>query len=258
MPLRLRGVSLTYGADVRALSNITLTVSEGICGLLGEAGAGKSSLMRVLAALQHADSGRIHFRGVDFAAHADHARHLVGYVPQEPCSYPNVPAEVLLLHTAALRGISYAGARRAVVEAVLRQTRLWDARKIDVGYFSDGMQMRLAVALALLGNPGLLLIDTQPSNLPRDERDSFITIVRELRYNRVVMLAAAVADDVAAVCERVVIIDRGRVAGDVMFTASKCLEQKTAELEDACARVSIAALDAPCRARTSAVERVSA
>src|SRR5688500_5574896 len=128
-------------------------------GLLGPNGAGKSTLMSMIATLQDPDAGSIHLGDLDVLAQKDEVRRTLGYLPQEFGVYPKVSAEELLDHFALLKGVGDRRERRAVVEALLRQVNLWDVRRQKLGGYSGGMRQRFGVAVALIGNPRLLIVD---------------------------------------------------------------------------------------------------
>ena len=133
MELKITGVSKTYSNGVQALKGVTLTIPPGMYGLLGPNGAGKSTLMRILATLQEPDAGTIHLGDLDVVQQTDEVRKTLGYLPQEFGVYPKVSAEALLEHFALLKGVGERRARRQVVEALLRQTNLWEVRKQKLG-----------------------------------------------------------------------------------------------------------------------------
>ena len=126
MELQIRNVSKTYSNGVQALKQVTLTIPAGMYGLLGPNGSGKSTLMRTIATLQEPDEGGIRLGDIDVLTQKDDVRKTLGYLPQEFGVYPKVRAEDLLDHFAVLKGITRRGERREVVEALLRQTNLWD------------------------------------------------------------------------------------------------------------------------------------
>src|SRR5687768_7146964 len=128
MELQIRGVSKTYPNGVQALKGVTLTIPAGMYGLLGPNGAGKSTLMRILATLQEADTGTAELGDIDVLRQKDEVRKTLGYLPQEFGVYPKVSAVELLDHFAILKGIADRTARRETVDALLRQTNLWDVR----------------------------------------------------------------------------------------------------------------------------------
>src|SRR6187399_680001 len=133
MHLAIRSVSKTYANGVRALHDITLNIPLGMYGLLGPNGAGKSTLMRTVATLQEPDAGSIHLGELDVLADRERVRETLGYLPQEFGVYPATTAERLLDHFAVLKGITRRGERRQAVEALLRQTNLYDVRKKKLG-----------------------------------------------------------------------------------------------------------------------------
>src|SRR5918992_1543130 len=124
MELQIRDVSKTYPNGVQALKDVTLTIPAGMYGLLGPNGAGKSTLMRILATLQEADEGSVRLDDIDVLNQKDEVRKTLGYLPQEFGVYPKASAEELLDHFALLKGVADRGERKAVVDALLRQTNL--------------------------------------------------------------------------------------------------------------------------------------
>jgi len=219
MELQIRGVSKTYPNGVHALKDVTLTIPAGMYGLLGPNGAGKSTLMRILATLQEADAGSICLedpsagsgQGIDVLARKDEVRKTLGYLPQEFGVYPNVSAEALLDHFALLKGIAERRARREIVEALLHQVNLWEVRRQRLGGYSGGMRQRFGVAVALLGNPKLMIVDEPTAGLDPAERVRFLNLLSELGENSVVLLSTHIVDDVSELCTRMAIIDQGEI-----------------------------------------------
>ena len=220
MPLELRieNLSKTYPNGVKALQHVSLTIQAGMFGLLGPNGAGKSTLMRILATLQEPDEGTIRLvdpsapsGGIDVVRQKDAVRETLGYLPQDFGVYRNVSAEKLLDHFAVLEGIADRGERRVVVEALLQQTNLWGVRKQKLGGFSGGMRQRFGIAIALLGNPKLLIVDEPTAGLDPAERVRFLNLLSELGENSVVILSTHIVEDVSELCTRMAIIDKGRI-----------------------------------------------
>jgi ABC-type multidrug transport system ATPase subunit len=218
MELQIRGVSKAYPNGVRALKDVSLTIPAGMYGLLGPNGAGKSTLMRILATLQEADAGSatlvdtsLPAGNIDVLTQKDEVRKTLGYLPQEFGVYPNVSAETLLDHFALLKGIAQRPARREVVEALLHQVNLWDVRKQKLGGYSGGMRQRFGVAVALLGNPKLMIVDEPTAGLDPAERVRFLNLLSELGENSVVLLSTHIVDDVSELCTRMAIIDQGEI-----------------------------------------------
>jgi ABC-type multidrug transport system ATPase subunit len=211
MTLQIRGISKAYPNGVQALKDVTLTIPSGMYGLLGPNGAGKSTLMRILATLQEPDAGSAQLDGINVLAQKDEVRQTLGYLPQEFGVYPKVSAEDLLEHFAVLKGIAGRRARKETVEALLRQTNLWEQRKQKLGGYSGGMRQRFGVAVALLGNPKLMIVDEPTAGLDPAERVRFLNLLSELGENSVVLLSTHIVEDVSELCTRMAIIDKGEI-----------------------------------------------
>ena len=211
MELHIRDVSKTYANGVQALKQVTLTIPVGMYGLLGPNGAGKSTLMRILATLQEADEGSAHLGEIDVLHQKDEVRQTLGYLPQEFGVYPKVSAEDLLDHFAVLKGIAERRARREVVEALLRQTNLWEVRRQKLGGYSGGMKQRFGVAIALLGDPKLMIVDEPTAGLDPAERVRFLNLLSELGENSVVLLSTHIVEDVSELCTKMAIINEGEI-----------------------------------------------
>jgi ABC-type multidrug transport system ATPase subunit len=141
----------------------------------------------------------------------DAVRETLGYLPQEFGVFPKVSAEKLLDHFAILKGITTRGARKEVVEALLRQTNLWDVRRQKLGGYSGGMRQRFGVAVALLGNPKLMIVDEPTAGLDPAERVRFLNLLSEVGENSVVILSTHIVEDVSELCTRMAIINRGEI-----------------------------------------------
>ncbi|HEV8237590.1 MAG TPA: ABC transporter ATP-binding protein [Gemmatimonadaceae bacterium] len=211
MDLRIEHLSKTYGNGTRALNDVSLTIPRGMFGLLGPNGAGKSTLMRILATLQEADSGSATLGDIDVLRDKDSVRRTLGYLPQEFGLYPKVTAEDLLDHFAVLKGITDGVERRRIVGALLEQTNLQGARHQQLGAYSGGMRQRFGIAVALLGKPGLIIVDEPTAGLDPAERVRFLNLLAELGENAVVILSTHIVDDVSDLCSRMAIIDRGEI-----------------------------------------------
>ena len=211
MELQIRSLSKRYGNGVHALKDVTLNIPRGMFGLLGPNGAGKSTLMRTLATLQDPDEGSARLGDIDVLCDKPRLRETLGYLPQDFGVYPKETAERLLTHFAALEGITDRVARREVVEALLRQTNLWDVRRQKLGGFSGGMRQRFGIAVALLGNPQLVIVDEPTAGLDPAERVRFLNLLSELGENAVVILSTHIVEDVSELCSRMAIIDRGEI-----------------------------------------------
>lgn len=211
LSLSICNVSKTYANGVKALNNISLEIPPGMYGLLGPNGAGKSTLMRILATLQEPDQGEVYLGDIDVLHQKDELRKTLGYLPQDFGLLKNVAAEKLLDHFAVLKGITHGATRKEVVESLLRQTNLWDKRRQKLGGFSGGMKQRFGIAVGLLGNPKLMIVDEPTAGLDPAERVRFLNLLSELGENSVVILSTHIVEDVAELCTRMAIIDKGEI-----------------------------------------------
>ena len=211
MELKIERLSKTYPNGVHALRDVSLTISPGMFGLLGPNGAGKSTLMRILATLQEADAGSATLSQIDVLRDKEAVRRTLGYLPQEFGVYPRATAEELLDHFAVLKGVTDGRERREVVRSLLEQTNLWEARSRRLGTFSGGMRQRFGIAVALIGNPKLMIVDEPTAGLDPAERVRFLNLLSELGENSVVILSTHIVEDVTELCTRMAIIDKGEI-----------------------------------------------
>jgi ABC-type multidrug transport system ATPase subunit len=211
MQLTIRDLSKSYPNGTQALKDVSLAIPRGMFGLLGPNGAGKSTLMRILATLQEPDEGSIRLGELDVLREKDEVRKTLGYLPQSFGFHPKVSAERLLGHFAVLKGIAGPGERRDVVESLLRQTNLWEVRRQRLGTFSGGMRQRFGVAVALLGNPRLIIVDEPTAGLDPAERVRFLNLLSAIGEDSVVVLSTHIVEDVEELCTRLAIIDRGEI-----------------------------------------------
>jgi ABC-type multidrug transport system ATPase subunit len=169
--------------------------------------------MRIIATLQEPDEGEgfVRFGDIDVIRDKEKVRQTLGYLPQSFGFHPRVSAQRLLEPIAVLMGLGEAGGRRDVVESLLRRTNLWDVRKQRVGTFSGGMRQRLGVAVALLGNPKLIIVDEPTAGLDPEERVRFLNLLSEIGEESAVLLSTHIVEDVEELCSRLAIIDRGEI-----------------------------------------------
>lgn len=209
MELVIRNLSKTYSNGVKALDNVSLTISKGMFGLLGPNGAGKSTLMRTIATLQEADSGSIMLGDLDVMKDKMELRKQLGYLPQEFGVYPKISAYDMLDHIAILKGIK--DNRKSMVEELLKRVNLWDVRKKALGGFSGGMKQRFGIAQALIGDPRLIIVDEPTAGLDPGERNRFYNLLSEIGEQVIVILSTHIVEDVKELCSQMAIIDKGRL-----------------------------------------------
>ncbi|MGA8037352.1 MAG: ABC transporter ATP-binding protein [Candidatus Acidiferrales bacterium] len=211
MALTITGLSKTYPNGVKALKNLSLTIGNNMFGLLGPNGAGKSTLMRTVATLQDPDEGSVTLDGIDVLKQKNEVRKVLGYLPQEFGVYPKMSASDMLTHLAILKGITSTGERKEIVDALLQQTNLWDARKKSLSTYSGGMKQRFGIAQALLANPKLIIVDEPTAGLDPAERNRFLNLLSSIGRSVTVILSTHIVDDVRELCSRMAIIASGEV-----------------------------------------------
>ncbi|MBS1737943.1 MAG: ABC transporter ATP-binding protein [Bacteroidetes bacterium] len=211
MKLSIQNLSKTYPNGVQAIKNVSLELQEGMFGLLGANGAGKSSLMRTIATLQPADSGSIFLDDINVLQQKTAVRQVLGYLPQEFGVYPRVSAVMMLDHIARLKGILHAAERRDTISYLLDKVNLTKDKNRYLGTYSGGMKQRFGIAQALLGNPKLIIVDEPTAGLDPAERNRFYNLLSDIGENTVVILSTHIVEDVHTLCSRFAIISSGEV-----------------------------------------------
>jgi len=210
--VRADGLSRRYGA-VRALDGVDLTLGRGITGLLGPNGAGKTTLLSILATVGEPDAGQVSAFGLDprNAAERVEIRRRLGYLPQELGYHRHFTAAAFLDYVAILKEITDRRRRAQEVARVLAATGLEDRARTRIRALSGGMRQRLGIAQALLGEPELLILDEPTAGLDPEQRLRFRELLSGLPGEPVIVLSTHQADDIAAICPRVVVLLRGQV-----------------------------------------------
>ena len=211
MELTIQNISKTYPNGIEALKNVNLKIGNGMFGLLGPNGAGKSTPMRTIAALQDSDEGTITVGDIDVSKDKQSLRDILGYLPQEFGVYPKISANDLLDHLAVMKGITDTKQRKEVVESLLYQTNLWEAKDQKLGTYSGGMKQRFGIAQALIGDPKLIIVDEPTAGLDPMERNRFHNLLSEIGENVIVILSTHIVDDVSDLCNNMAIILNGEV-----------------------------------------------
>lgn len=210
MELIIENVSKIYRGKVQALRGFSLTLAPGVLGLLGPNGAGKSTLMRILSTVTRPTSGRVLWNGTDIAKEPDTLRAVLGYLPQDFGVYPNLNAVEFLEYMAAVKGIEAGRARRRITE-LLELVNLTDAARRPLGGYSGGMRQRVGIAVALLNDPHLLIVDEPTAGLDPEERVRFRNLLSEFAGERIVILSTHIVSDVEAVATGIALIAAGQL-----------------------------------------------
>lgn len=197
----------------QALDGATFDMGHGVTGLLGPNGAGKTTLLRILATVAAPDSGSVDVFGHDPAdAHGrTEIRRMMGYLPQDPGFQRGFSVFEFVDYVAILKEMTGRRARHDEVRRVIEAVDLGAVSGKRVRALSGGMKRRTALAAALLGDPRLLILDEPTAGLDPEQRLRFRELVSHAGEGRGVLLSTHQTEDVAALCQDVVVLDRGRV-----------------------------------------------
>ncbi|MFR0353483.1 ABC transporter ATP-binding protein [Streptomyces sediminimaris] len=209
------GLSLSYGGT-RALDDVSLRLTPGVTGLLGPNGAGKTTLLRVLATAVPADRGAFTALGYDpaTAGGRQEVRRRLGYLPQTPGFHPDFTAFEFVDYVAILKELTDRAARHREVRRVLDEVDLAGVRGKRIKKLSGGMRQRVALAAALVGDPGFLALDEPTVGLDPEQRMRFRELIARAGEGRTVLLSTHQTEDVAMLCHRVLVMAGGRIRFD--------------------------------------------
>ncbi|MEV6169007.1 ABC transporter ATP-binding protein [Streptomyces sp. NPDC051954] len=209
------GLGLRYGGT-RALDDVSLRLTPGVTGLLGPNGAGKTTLLRVLATAVPPDQGAFTVLGHDpaTAAGRHQVRRNLGYLPQAPGFHPDFTAFEFVDYVAILKELTDRAARHREARRVLECVDLSDVRGKRIKKLSGGMRQRVALAAALVGDPGFLVLDEPTVGLDPEQRMRFRELIAQAGEGRSVLLSTHQTEDVAMLCHRVLVMASGTIRFD--------------------------------------------
>ena len=207
--LTLLHVTKRYG-DLTALSDFSMRFRQGIYGILGANGAGKSTMMNLITDNVRRDEGRILYGRTDILDLGDKFRKVLGYMPQQQGIYEQMTAESFVSYMGRLKGLRGRELREEC-ERVLALANLTDVRHKKAGGFSGGMKQRLLLAQALLGNPQVLLLDEPTAGLDPRERIRIRNFIKELSKDRIVLLATHIVSDIESIADYVLLMKKGQL-----------------------------------------------
>lgn len=195
---------------VKAVNNLSLSIENGVYGLLGVNGAGKTTLMRMICTLLHPTSGSIKYEGKDiFDMDCDY-RNLLGYLPQDFGFYPDFSVTDYLNYIASIKGLSKTASKKRV-ETVLQQVGMEKYKTIKMKKLSGGMKRRVGIAQAILNNPKILILDEPTAGLDPGERIRFRNLISELSEERIVLLSTHIVSDIESIARKVFFMKNGSI-----------------------------------------------
>ena len=211
--IETQGLTKSY-RDLVAVSDLTFKVAKGeIVGFLGPNGAGKTTTMKMLTGFMPPTAGVARVAGFDILDAPMEVRRRIGYLPEQPPVYTDLTVREYLLFVGRLKGLT--GARlRGEVDRVIEVTRLGDERGTLIQVLSKGFRQRAGLAQALLGDPEVLVLDEPTVGLDPRQIGEVRALVRGLAGSHTVLLSTHILQEVTATCDRVIVINRGRIVAD--------------------------------------------
>lgn len=209
MELELKNVTKDF-SGVRAVDNLSFSMTGGVYGLLGVNGAGKTTLMRMLTTLLIPSSGSITWDGRDIFRMEGEYRKLLGYLPQEFGFYPEFSVRDYLHYIASIKGIPPAAAKRRV-KTLLEQVGLSNVQGRKMKTLSGGMKRRAGIAQAMLNDPKILILDEPTAGLDPNERVRFRNLISELSEDRIILLSTHIVSDVEYIAGEILLMKEGRI-----------------------------------------------
>lgn len=207
MELIAENITKRYGTKT-ALDCFSYSFRPGIYGLLGPNGAGKSTLIGIITTGMKASSGRLFFEGEDTRRLGRKYRRCIGYMPQHQKLYEDFSLRRYLYYISALKGLNRMEAKDEVEKAI-RAVNLWEVRDDVIGTYSGGMKQRSLLAQAILGNPGIVVMDEPTVGLDPMERIHFRELVSSIAEEKIVIIATHIVSDLEKLASEIIFLNKG-------------------------------------------------
>ena len=205
MKIEIKNLTKTY-ANIKAVNNLSLTLDEGIYGILGPNGSGKTTLINLLTDNVKRTDGEILINNKDILSLGAKYRDLIGYMPQQQALYNDFSAYMYLKYMCSVKGIKQ---NNELINYMLNKVNLYDVKNSKVGTFSGGMKQRLMFAQALLNNPKILILDEPTAGLDPKERINFRNMLAELSKDKIILLATHIVSDIECIADEVLLLKKG-------------------------------------------------
>jgi ABC-2 type transport system ATP-binding protein len=223
MSIEVTAISKSYGSQ-KALDNISFSVKKGeIVGFLGPNGAGKSTLMKILTTYISADQGTALVNGFDVATQAKDVELSVGYLAEHNPLYLDLYIKEFLAFNADVYKVD-----KSRIQEVITMTGLTPEQHKKIGQLSKGYRQRVGLAAALLHNPDVLILDEPTTGLDPNQLVEIRELIRNIGKNKTVFLSTHIMQEVEAICDRVIIINEGKIVTDKKL--DKILTEETIQI----------------------------
>lgn len=209
MSIEVHGICKNYGTQ-KALDNVSFTIQKGeIVGFLGPNGAGKSTLMKILTTYLSADEGSAIVNGFDVSTQQKSVQQSIGYLPEHNPLYLDLYVREYLEFNASVYNAS-----ASRIDEVILLTGLTSEQHKKIGQLSKGYRQRVGLANALLHNPEVLILDEPTTGLDPNQLVEIRNVIRNVGKDKTVFLSTHIMQEVEAICDRVIIIDHGKIVTD--------------------------------------------
>ena len=227
MSIEVQSISKNYGSQ-KALDEISFSVQKGeIVGFLGPNGAGKSTLMKILTTYLGADAGSAAVNGFDVQTQTKEVQKSIGYLPEHNPLYTDLYVREYLAFNAEVYGVA-----KNRIDEVIQLTGLSAEAHKKIGQLSKGYRQRVGLANALLHDPAVLILDEPTTGLDPNQLVEIREVIKNVGKNKTVFLSTHIMQEVEAICDRVIIIDQGKIVTDKKIEAAvKTLEEQIIEVE---------------------------
>jgi ABC-2 type transport system ATP-binding protein len=212
MSIVIESVSKYYG-NQKALDNVSFEVKTGeIVGFLGPNGAGKSTMMKIITGFMPASSGKVTVNGLPVEGDNTEVKKQIGYLPENNPLYPEMYIREYLGFVASIYSSKQSGKKQ--VDKIIELTGLTPEQNKKIGALSKGFKQRVGLAQALIHNPAVLILDEATTGLDPNQIVEIRNLIREAGKHKTVMISTHIMQEVEAICERVIIIDKGVIVAD--------------------------------------------